>query len=395
MRSTTLAAGLAAAAAGCGHKDSDGGGGGASAAQGCLQGVVMDGLTGQRVAVNTATAGNGIFVLFQGSLIPASFASATVGAPGSNPNLDGEYSLCGIPLDEQFPILAWVDGYAPFEGVIEVPSTAASRSPNARADLLRPYPSELANIRLYPKATAVKDLDVLVLHNGAPLANATVVLRATGDNFLSDDGMPFLPPRNTRTPTLTGTSDAGGHTAFPAAELVLGGHYTYTVIPPDGGATVGAKAAADAFVLGLRDAGDATEPYRITVKLGESIGQLTAISRSTDSEDPDAKGMLVVYFNREIELVPGTADQVTASLSGAVKAELKVDEPGDDEPDQVLLTIEGNKLTLQPLFKTNPDTDINKEIDLAITYAGIKVRPKATPYTLDPFTVTGTVRFYR
>jgi hypothetical protein len=394
LRAASLAAAVAAVS--CAGKSGDSGGGGGSAGQGCLQGVVMDGLTGQRVAVNAGTPGNGVFVLYQGSLIAASFPAGPADAPAADANLAGEYTLCGIPLDEQFPLFVWVDGYQAFESVIEVPSTAASRSPNARADLLRPYPSELANIRIYPKATAVKDLDVLVLHNGAPLAGATVVLRATGGNFLSDDGMPFLSPRNTRSPTLTGTSDEAGHTPFPAAELVLGGHYTYTVIPPEGGATVGAQAAADAFVLGLRSPTDSTEPYRITVALGESVGQLAPISRSTDSQDPAPDGILVVYFNREIELVPGTADQITASLSGAVTAVLATDEPGDEEPDSVLVTVEGNKLTLLPIFKTKPDADINKELDLGVTYNGVKVRPKASPYTLDPYTLTNaTVRFYR
>jgi hypothetical protein len=269
--------------------------------------------------------------------------------------------------------------------------------------LLRPHPSELANIRLYPKGSEVKDLDVLVLHNGAPLKGVQVTLLALGENYLQDGVGTFLDPNVTRAAPLTGTSDDAGHLVFAAADLVLGGHYAYVALPPDGGAAQGAAKSgpnpSDDFVLGLRSASNMTDPYRLTINLGESVPAVREVSRSTDSQDPDKTGMLVIYFNREIELVPGSADKIVASLSGNTTAALPENENGDDEPDQAKVTIEGNKLILQPIFKTNPDNDINKELDLSITYSGVQVRPKTAPETLVPWVPgdhqTMAVKFYR
>jgi hypothetical protein len=389
-RALLITLGLAAAAS-CG-KDKKSGGGGASAGAGCIQGVVVDGLSAGRIAV-PREAEQGVFVLVQGSMLQATPLVAADAAEGPDKALLGEYYLCGLPLDEDFPLFVWMNGYQDFEGEVVVHSTAAARSPQATADILKQTPTEIANIRVYPKNQQTKDLSVLVTHNGAPLPGASVVLRATGGNFLDPSGMPFVPPRNIRSPALTGTTDAAGTWSVPAADLVLGGHYTYTIIPPNGGAEH--TAVADTFVLGLRDQASTDEPYRITVDLDRSIGALAILSRSTDREDPEPTGKVTIFLNREFEIVPGTEDSIRATLGGAVTAALADDNATNKAPDQVKVTIDRNTLTLEPVFKTKPDADTTKEPLLQIDYSGLVLRPKQSPDTLATVTVSSTVRFYR
>lgn len=384
---------LAASLAAC-SKSSGGDSGGGGATTGCIQGVVVNGMTGARVTLPKANVDKGLYVLIRDRLSDATSLVPDPAAAGANAQLAGEYNLCSVPLDETFPLFVWLDGFLPFEGDVTVHSTAAAQSPNAKADLVKPTPSEIANIRVYPKSQQVKDLGVLVTHDGLPLAGATVILRSLGVNFLDPMLTGFLPPKNTRSQTQSAVTDDTGKVTFPAAELVLGGHYIYTVLPPDGGSAESA-AVAEAFILGLRSDADTSEPYLITVDLAHSIGKLVELSRSTDNEDPDPSGKVTVYLNREFELVPGSEDGVTASLSGAVTAVLVADVPGNKQPDTVKVTIEANKLTLEPVFKTVPDADATKELGLAVSYQGLKLRPKASPETLSTIDLNLLVRFYR
>jgi len=388
MGSCLVLAGLTA----CGHSSSNAGRSEGAGGAGCIQGVVVNGLTAERLTLPDDSA-KGVFVLVRNSLVEA-HPAVTGDAAKAKPALAGEYYLCGLPLDQSYPIFAWLDGFLSFEGTVQVHSTAASRSPNAREDVQRPTPTEIANIRVYPKNQQVQDLNFYVVHDGAALAGASVVLRATGPNFLDPSGLSFLAPTNIRQPSLTGTTDAAGKVTFPATELVLGGHYTYTVVPPNGGADQTAIAAAS-FVLGLRSSTDVTQPYEITVDLDHSVGPLVALSSSTDAEDPDPQGKVTVYFNREIELVPGTEDQIRGTLSGNVTAQLADDVPNNKQPEQVKVTLEANKLTLEPVYKTAPDVDTSKESGLQITYSGLVLRPKAAPETLSTVAISKTVRYYR
>lgn len=356
---------------------------------GCFQGVVINGLTAERIALPVDDA-KGLQVLVRDSLRAG---TSLVDDVASNPLLAGEYYMCDVPLDEEFPVFVAVDGYEAFEGEIKVHSTAPSRSPKATADLVKPYPTEVANIRLYPKNTQVKDLEVLVTNNGAPLAGAQVILRSQGANFLDPLHTNFLAPKNSRAPSQTITTGADGKAVFPAAELVLGGHYTYTVLPPDGGATQ--TVAAGTFIVGLRSDASDDHPYLLTVNLNQSVGSLAILSKSTDGNDPNPSGTATIYFNREIEIVPGTEDGIRASLEGEVTAKLVADNASNKAPDSVTVTIEANKLTLTPVFETKPDADTTKEPDLAVTFSGILLRPKASPNTLDSVTASVHVQFYR
>jgi hypothetical protein len=391
---TLVAAALASGPLACSKSESDGGSSEGAAESGCIQGVLVDGLTGKRVAI-PSDGGKGLHVLAQDRLLPGTaVVSDPADTTGANPWLVGEYYLCGVPVDEEFPLFAWLDGYQPFEGQIRVNSTAASRSPAATQDLQKPQPTEIVNVRIYPQNTQVKDLEVVVTHAGLPLEGATVVLRSVGTNFLDPVGQMFLSPTGVRQPTLSGTTDAQGITTFAAADLVLGGHYTYTVLPPEGGSQQTALAAAP-FVLGLRAAANTAEPYRITVNLDQAIDVLVELSRSTDALDPDKTGALTIWFNREVEVVPGTEDALVATILNQTTAELVDNVADNDKPDNVKLTIAANQVTLTPKWATEPDKDPTEEIDLQIDYQGLKLRPVASPATLNAIDVTGTVRFYK
>src|SRR5262249_49703202 len=151
------------------------------------------------------------------------------------------------------------------------------------------------------------------------------ILRSQGANFLDPLHVNFLAPLNTRASSQTLTTDATGLVKFPATELVLGGYYVWTVLPPEGGTNQ--TVAAGTFIVGLRNEANTTMPYLINVDLDHSVGQLTVLSKSTDAQDPNPAGTVTVFFNREFEIVPGTEDEIHASLSGNVTAALAEDNP--------------------------------------------------------------------
>jgi hypothetical protein len=374
-----------------GGGDEDSGGSGRPTS-GCIQGVILDGLTGLRVTIPAAADGVGIYVLVQDDL---KRASVMTNDPAAAAHLQGEYHLCGLPLDQTYPMFVWLPGYAPFESLVEVESTRASRSPEAAVDIVKPSPSALTNIMVYPQSQQTKDLEFFVLHNGVALKDAQVSLRPTGGNFLDPGGLFFLPASNVRQKPLVGTTNEEGKVVFAAADLVLGGKYTYVVLPPNGGANQNAEVSAGVFIVGLRDGSDVSDPYRIFVDLEHTGEPLAELSRSTDNNDPIADGTLNVYFNRAIELVPGTPDGIAATLSGADKAELVANTPGNDKAEQVEVTITGNLLTLKPKWKTQPAADPKDELSLAIYYSGIVVRPTGVPDTLSTVNVDGVVNFYQ
>lgn len=264
---------------------------------GCVQGVVLDGLTGKRIALatsNEAGEPRGVSVLVHNQLIQA--APMLASGDGGSANLLGEYSLCGFPLDESFPIFAWVDGYESFEGLVSVDSTVAQRTPQSRqADILRSNPTMLANIKLYPKGTQTQDLKFVISHDGEKVSGAQVQLRATGANVLDATGA--LAPQVRLVPQTTSTSSSG-EVVFPAAALVLGGIYEYTVLPPDGGEEL--ALAKGTVSVGLLSAGTAltASPYEVKVTLAASrVETPEAVPTPTpvpddgdDEEDPQLVG---------------------------------------------------------------------------------------------------------
>ena len=287
MKLVTLVAGTSALIlAGCGvfsEKDSSNKDDAAFDLNGrtaCVQGVVLNGLTGERIGLAKASpegALQGVSVLVHNKLLQADPMVENV--EGANTNLLGEYALCGFPLDESFPIFAWVDGFESFEGIITVDSTLAQRTPNSReVDIQRGYPTLLANIKLYPKGTETRDLKFIVSHGGQKIAGAQVQLRSTGKNALDETGT--LAPQIRLIPQ-TAATNSSGEVVFAAADLVLGGVYEFNVLPPEGGDRL--TLGKGTVTVGLRSGGASLThlPYEVKVDLGSSR------TVGTDTPTPD------------------------------------------------------------------------------------------------------------
>lgn len=79
--------------------------------RGCLQGVALDGLSGERLHLKTGKIGEeGIYVSVRNKMIAGHPLIANPDAKDANESLIGEYYLCGFPLDEEFPVFAFAEG---------------------------------------------------------------------------------------------------------------------------------------------------------------------------------------------------------------------------------------------------------------------------------------------
>lgn len=87
---------------------------------GCVQGVIMNGFTGQRFDLSTLKEPDGIYALIRGQKLRAQYFR-------DDPNLMGEYYICDIPLDITIPIFANITGFLPFEAQITIASTRPIR----------------------------------------------------------------------------------------------------------------------------------------------------------------------------------------------------------------------------------------------------------------------------
>lgn len=355
-------------------------------ARGCLAGVVEDGITGARVDLAAGDNADNFFVLVSDS---QKFADPLLsdGQAADSPNLVGEYTLCDVPVEAEFPLYVAVPGYQPFESVVLIASSRAASGSEAHQDVLSQIPTLQANIRLFPAAPAGKDYQVVVSFNGAAVEGAAVQLIPTGGHVTPISGANYLDPVVTGYKTLQGTTDASGVATFPAAQLALGARYHYLVIPvdsstqgvADGTVTVG-------YVLAPSD------PYALHVDLADTTADLVIVSKSTDANSHDETGALKVVFNKPVELVPDSVDGAVATLDHAVQAALVDDVPGNNASEQVTVAISGQTVTLTPKFKTSPAKA--KEAALGITYSGISVRSTTGQKQVQKLQIAGTVKFY-
>jgi hypothetical protein len=358
---------------------------------GCIQGVLMSGFTGERLPVTTESEEDFLGVLIKGKLKKAK-------ATSNKDFLKGEYTICGIPLENDYPLLVRYAGYQDFEGTIKVAATAAANSGNSHWDVRSDAPTEEANVRIFPMTALAKDFEVSVHHNGAALEGAQVTLRPTGGNFGTVAGGTVVAQAGHRYPTQSVTTDTTGKALFPAANLAWGANYSYLVLPPDGGAAI--QATSGSFRVGASTT-TGVNPYLLHVELAIANIGLIIVSQSTEvldpppntgSNDPSATGSISYWFNRDIELVPGTADGITATLQHENTAELIGDNPGNDATEQVQVQIDGSKMTLTPAM--NVAADVKKEPGLRVTMAGVTVRPTEGQRRQETVTVNPTVSFF-
>jgi len=355
---------------------------------GCIQGIVVNGLTGARVNLNDAAlleGESGISVMVRG----ASLRGEVITHGLSSKETAGEYLVCNIPLDEAYPLAVRLAGYEAVEGEVMVASTAPSRSPNGQADIRKLAPTQVVNIRVYPLGVETSDLKIVVNSNGKAVEGALVDLTPTGENALHQDN--FLAPRNVHALPMQVKTNASGVALFEKARLTLGGKYKYRVIPPTGGTEQ--TFAQGEVVVGLLAEAKTRDPYMINVSLQDPRPALAILAISTVSNDVNAEGMISVTFNRAIEIVPGTIENITAVLANATGAVLKPNNPGNNLVDQANLLVDGNRIVLTPNFLKAPNLD--RERALAITYSGITVKPASAPGTAETMALNNlSVRFF-
>lgn len=355
---------------------------------GCIQGIVVNGLTGERVNLNDAAlleGESGISVLVRGASLRGEIVTHGLSATETA----GEYLVCNIPLDEAYPVAVRLKGYEPVEGEVTVSSTAPARSPQGTADIRKLAPTEVVNIRVYPLGVETSDLKILVSSQGRGVEGAVVELTPTGENALHRDH--FLKPRNIHALPMQIKTDKNGEALFSKSKLTLGGKYQYRVIPPKGGSEK--TFAQGEVVVGLLAEAKARDPYTVHVKLEDPRPALEVLSLSVAANEVSPDGSVAVTFNRPVMLVEGTIDNVTAMLGNASGAALKSNNPGNNAVDQANMVIEGNRITLTPNWAKVPDA--NREPNLTITYGGITVKPLSAPGTNETLALNNlTVKFF-
>lgn len=378
---TALALSMALGAAACGQltkKDSNAlTDGGVTRNLGCIQGVVINGLTGDAINISKfdASKGEGLRVVIGGTtLTPVAVSDEALKAG----DLPGHYTLCDIPLDESYPVVVNVPGFARIESNVTVASTVAARSKEADSDLTKLVPIQTMNVRLYPVGVQTQDMKFVVTNAGQAVSGAQVILVADGANTLDDDK--FLIPRNISAKPLTVSTDASGAAIFPAAELTLGALMDYRVIPPT--TDLKMTVVSGTLNVGLLAQTGVQHPYLVYVDLKNPLPPLSVVSTNLDANDFITTGEYVAYFNRDIEIVPGTEDKIVATLFNADGAELVSNIPNNLISDQVKVdTTIPNVLHLSPVWLTQADPVT--EAGLYIVYSGISLRLKSSPGTAD------------
>jgi hypothetical protein len=374
---------------GSSNSSKDGGGSSVAGPTGCVQGVVVDGRSQDRIKLpaHDRSTRTGIFVLLRNELIQATPATMQQDAD----RLDGEYALCGIPLDETLPIFAWVDGYEPFQSHVRIDSKHLHKfKKNSPADDDSTYegtleersvPVTLANIRMFRVGENTKDLSVFVRNAAKPVAGARVELRPLTFDSAFDDQRQiganyFLTPSPERLKKITTTTGEDGHAVFAAADLVVGASYEYLVFgDATGDSYIWERGQLTIGLLPVRGDESPSATYVVNVDIADSAPVLKLISRSTDHQIYNETGDVVLVFNRPVELVPGTEDQLTAGLSDIVDAQMADDVANNGRADRVRISIDGAVVTLSPVYKSGGAPLRTREPGAKLTYSGLQLRP--------------------
>lgn len=357
---------------------------------GCVQGVVLNGFTGQRFDLSTITDPDGIYVLIRGTKLKAQFYK-------DDPHLVGEYFICDIPVENAYPIFANISGFLPFESQVSITSTRAIRtvaSPgNVSEEAAIPEPIRLANFRLFPKESSSRSLVINVRKDNVPLSGALVDLQplpADGQftfngDFVSTAGTRLLPTRK--------TTNVDGLAAFSSSEIAYGSNYRLKVTPA---AQSDASAAVTRdFTLGF----SGTVPtdrntWEFNVDVSDANEDLKVIACSSKAKSWDTNGTIVLTLNRPVKLSRGEdqRDLWTAGLSGGVAELVAIDATNNNNAvsehfdvsitgDDKILTLQIKSSAFKPAkqrktpdyskVKTDPQ---NEDVDLTVRYQTNEVR---------------------
>jgi hypothetical protein len=337
---------------------------------GCLQGVILNGLTRDGVDLLglTSEAGSGVRAMVGGTAVAATPAASFL---GNSSRSSGEYSICNIPLDERYNLVVDLPGFQRVEGLFLIESTLATRSAEpSQLEINKRVPTEIVNIIVYPIGVQTADLKFEVTHEGKPLSDARVQLLSTGKNKLDAANNYALTYTNMKSIPLALNTDKEGHVTFNADSLVLGATYEYRVFPPVGSNSRGFTKGE--FTLGLVDnAISKGLPYIVQVELNEILPDLKIHSQNATLA-ANGYSELELIFNRPVELLFDTQDDIRAALSLHKNAELLKDIPGNGKSEQVSISISGNRVVLQANYLIEPDATI--EPGMRVTFSGLNLK---------------------
>lgn len=374
---------------------------------GCVQGSLVDGLTGAPIKVPNASATSGIYVLVRNIPIPAiNIGSNQASVPESSPSPSGptlfesEYLACNIPLDENFPIFAYINNYVQFEGIISIKSTVNDRD-TAQQLLLKPAPTTIGNIRVFPTGTETKNFEFVLTNNGRFINRATIYVSAARLGFIEeiDPLGTFINPLHFRGGTITAESNSDGIAIIPANKLSLGLLYNFTIRPPS--ATF-LSSFEGTFTYGLVPEAipsAVVENFRYPVELASTVPELKLLSVSLENGTFDRTGKIEFIFNRSIEFIENTKGSLTVALqhgpvstaASAVQCPtasptctniqilpIPIPNPLNISPN-VEITSRENVLVLTPKFNPGPTSSPPSEYDrgLSVLYdlVSVKIRP--------------------
>jgi hypothetical protein len=363
---------------------------GAKTGYGCLQGVIIDGFTGQPVELS---APDKIFVLIRGTKIAASKVD--------DANLIGQYYICNIPLDESYSVFAFVDSYQNFEGTVNIASTVGNRTGAGNAittDIVKKDPVVISNIVLFPKTAGGRDLTIRVYNQGTIVEGAMVDLEpinASSNNF-SVNGAALAYSNGTRNFPQRLTTDADGKAVFTADKISLGTNYQIRVTPP--AALNVTIPAVQTITLGIGGAAvDDNNNYVLNYEVTDSNQALRIIACSTQAESFNVAGRVMVVFNRDIELSRNDNSWI-ATEAGGITAALVANNAGNLAAETMTATISGgNMLILTPVWGsgTSPktpdyekaDADIqNDDLNTVVTYPAADIKVKSASEQKDAWT---------
>ncbi|MCP3144338.1 hypothetical protein [Pyxidicoccus xibeiensis] len=353
-----------------------------SGGEGRIVGFVVDGQSGQRMNFFKADEGKNnledddesksqVYAIIEGEFRRAKPCGSGDLNQENSIEADGCYQIDGIPLGEEFPIIAQAPGYERFLGRYTMQTW--------NEEFEHEGAQEVVNLRVFPTGFAV-DYRFLVNLNGRAVPDAKVncQYRLEQGNLLQTAGN-FLPPEATGSTTVSAVTDANGLAVIPGAQLVNGATYHCEAVLP--GAVDGRVLSGQSDIT----AGMSQPEQAMSVSTSASTDD-NFYAVFSNADDPDTlhgqTGKLVVTFNRPVEIAPRTADCQVAQLStfdrdnDGVMGRFVTDVAGNNASETVTAEVSADGLTLTVGFKqaeTPLDADDRNTL---VAFSGIIVRPR-------------------
>lgn len=352
---------------------------------GTIVGFLIDGQTGQAKNVfdnsgnlenlsGGAGSHNQVYTLVNGDFVRATPCGQGFITEANGVKATGCFKFANVPYGE-LPIFAVYDGYEKFHGILDF-------QPPAEGDASQ----VVANIRIFPKNYTV-DYKLFVNMDGRGINDVTVACQIRQESVaLSTDGK-FVPPLNTTSQAISVNSAyddtwGDGFARITGDQLVLGAKYHCEAYKLDLYDSRGVLTGAVDFRAGV-DAPDVS--LKLTATKSADPDLIYAIESNADDQNTllGNKGSLQVTFSRLVEIVPGTADCQTASISapdtnhdGNGNPREVNDVPGNGGSEQVTMKVFGDT-GMTFAFVTSGSFDTG-DVGAMVAFRGIYVRPKAS-----------------